>query len=237
LLQFLHIRYIFRYVGVITEDAMTVASSEALTPTEAAVVSSVAVRDVNRVIDEKILPEGLYKVGRDRSRRFSADACAFISFYFRSANQLTSEERMRTIAAASRRLREEPTSKLEREWIIRQDFLSIDLAPFLRDARQRLARLSTARALVVEDPGVLGGTPVIKGTRIPVYDVAASVAAGLPPERIVSAYPGLTDEAVELAALYAEANPQRGRPRRLPSLPAGAVIVSSQRKPRRKIAS
>lgn len=216
---------------------MTAASSEALTPTEAAVVSSVAVRDVNRVIDEKILPEGLYKVGRDRSRRFSVDACTFISFYFRSANQLTSEERMRTIAAASKRLGKEPTGDLEREWIVRQDFLAIDLAPFLRSVRQRLARLFAARALAVEDPNILGGTPVIKGTRIPVYDVAASVTAGLPAERILVAYPGLTDEALELASLYAESNPQRGRPRRASSLPAGAVIVSSQRKPRRKLAS
>jgi hypothetical protein len=32
---------------------------------------------------------------------------AFISFYFRAANRLTSEERIRTIAAASARLREE----------------------------------------------------------------------------------------------------------------------------------
>lgn len=216
---------------------MTAASLEALTPTEAAVVSSVAVRDVNRVIDEKILPEGLYKVGRDRSRRFSANACAFISFYFRSANQLTSEERVRTIALASKRLGKETTNDLEREWIIRQDFLSIDLAPFLRSTRQRLARLSAARALVVEDSDILGGTPVLKGTRIPVYDVAASVTAGLLTERILAAYPGLTDEALELAALYAEANPQRGRPRRSPSLPAGAVIIGSQRKPRRKLAS
>jgi uncharacterized protein (DUF433 family) len=229
--------YIVRSIGMIMENAMTRATSEALTPTEAAVVSSVAVRDVNRVVDEKILPEGLYKVSRDRSRRFSADACAFISFYFKSASQLTSEERMRTIATASQRLGKEPTGDLEREWIIRQDFLSIDLAPFLRSARQRLARLSVARALVIEDPDILGGTPVIKDTRIPVYDVAASVSAGLPAERILAAYPGLTTEAIELAALYAEANPQRGRPRSLPSPPAGAVIVSSRRKPRRKLAS
>jgi uncharacterized protein (DUF433 family) len=143
---------------------------------------------------------------------------------------------MRTIAVASQRLGKEPTNDLEREWIIRQDFLAIDLGPFLRSTRQRLARLSAARAFVVEDPDNLGGTPVIKGTRIPVYDVASSVTAGLPAERILAAYPGLTEEAVELAALYAEANPQRGRPRLLPSLPAGVVIVSSQRKVRRKLA-
>lgn len=217
--------------------AVITANSEVLTPTEAAVVSSVAVRDVNRMIDEKILPEGLYKIGRDRSRQFVADACTFISFYFRSANQLTSEERVRTITAASKRLEKEPTEKLEKEWIIRQEFLSIDLAPFLRSARRRLARLVAARALVVEDADILSGTPVIKSTRIPVYDVATSVASGLPTERILAAYPGLTAEALELAALYAEANPQRGRPRRLPSLPAGVVIVSSRRKPRRKPAS
>jgi uncharacterized protein (DUF433 family) len=219
------------------EDAMTAAGIETLTPTEAAVVSCVAVRDVNRVIDEKILPEGLYKVNRDRTRRFKVDACAFISFYFKAASQLTSEERMRTIAAASVRLQEEPVRALEKEWIIRQEFLTIDLAPFLRSVHQRLARLCAARALVVEDADILGGIPVIRDTRIPVYDVAASVSAGMPTDRILAAYSGLTAEAVELAALYSEANPQRGRPRRSPSLPAGAVIVSTRRSPRRKLVS
>ena len=98
---------------------MTSARIEMLTPTEAAVVSCVAVRDVNRVIDEKILPKGLYKVGRDRTRWFDVDACAFISFYFKAANQLTSEERMRTIVAASARLQGEVAGVLEKEWIIR----------------------------------------------------------------------------------------------------------------------
>ncbi len=216
---------------------MTAARIEMLTPTEVAVVSRVAVRDVNRIIDEKILPERLYKVGTDRARRFSVDACAFISFYFRAANQLTSEERVRTIAAASERLREEPVSKLEKEWIIRQDFLAIDLAPFLRSVHQRLEKLAAGRALVVEDVAILGGTPVIRDTRLPIYDIAASVAAGLSTERILAAYPGLTAEAVELVALYAEANPQRGRPRRSPALSTGTVIVSTRRSPRRKLAS
>jgi uncharacterized protein (DUF433 family) len=61
------------------------------------------------------------------------------------------------------------------------------------------------------DDGFSAGTPVIGGTRVPVYDVAASVAAGYPIERILSAYPSLNREQVELAALFAEANPQRGK--------------------------
>ena len=112
--------------------------------------------------------------------------------------------------------------------------MTIDLAPFLKSVHQKLAELGEARALVVEDPDILGGTPVIRNTRVPVYDVAASVAAGLPMKRILAAYPGLTAEMAKLAAFYATANPPRGRPREHSSPPDGALIVSTRRTPRRK---
>jgi Protein of unknown function (DUF433) len=48
---------------------------------------------------------------------------------------------------------------------------------------RKSAELDKARALVVEDPEIFSGTPVIRNTRIPVYDTAASVAAGLPMHR------------------------------------------------------
>jgi uncharacterized protein (DUF433 family) len=213
---------------------MISTNSEMLSPTEAAVVSSVEVRDVNRLIDESILPKDFYRVNPDRTRRLFADACTFISFYFHAAKSLTAEQRRRAIAVASPRLREEPVSKLEKEWTIRQEFLTIDLAPFLKSVRQKLAELGEARALVVEDPEVLSGTPVIRNTRVPVYDVAASVAAGLPMTRILTAYPGLTAEMANLAAFYATANPPRGRPREHSSPATGAFVVSTRRTPRRK---
>ncbi len=56
---------------------------------------------------------------------------------------------------------------------------------------------------------MLGGTPVIRGTRVPVYDVAASAAAGIPLDRILAAYPSLDADKVELASVYAEATPTR----------------------------
>jgi len=84
-----------------------------------------------------------------------------------------------------------------------------------RTCRRAQTGLPAARARVVEDPAILGGTPVVKGTRVPVHDLAASVAAGLSRERILSAYPGLDAETLDLVVLYAEAHPARGRPRRL----------------------
>ncbi|HEX4065376.1 MAG TPA: DUF433 domain-containing protein [Acidobacteriaceae bacterium] len=91
-------------------------------------------------------------------------------------------------------------------------------------------RLEKACAQVIADPEILSGMPVIRGTRVPVYDVAASVVAGIPMEEILSSYPSLNREQVELATLYAEANPSREGPRRRCSPPPGAKIVSSHRK-------
>src|SRR5262249_49618156 len=120
-------------------------------------------------------------------------------------------------------------SKLEKEWTIRQEFLTIDLAPFLKSVHQKLAELGEARAQVVEDPEISGGTPIIRNTRVPVYDVAASVAAGLPMTRSLAAYPGLTAEMVNRASFYAAANPRRGRPREHSFPPIRAFVVSTRR--------
>jgi uncharacterized protein (DUF433 family) len=210
-------------------------AADMLKPTEAAVVARVALRDVNRVIDERILPEAFFSL--DDGRRVAATACTLISFYFDSARRLTSEERLfaiREAGARLHRLRARSLAALVTEdWTVRDDFLSIDLAPFVRRTNERMDRLAAARAMVVSDPHILAGTPVIRGTRIPLHDVAASVAAGLPLERILAAYPSLDADKVELAALYAEANPARGRPRSDNDLPKGAVIVADRRVPRR----
>jgi uncharacterized protein (DUF433 family) len=201
------------------------AAIDTLTPAEAAVVAGVSMRDVHRVIDEHILPESFYDIREARS--FRSDACVFIAFYFEAADRLTSEERQRAIALASGHSSGKKSTK-----IVHDGFLTIDFAPFWTSVDKRLQRLNAARAQVSMDDEILGGTPIIRGTRVPVYDVAASVAAGNPMERILSAYPSLNREQVELATLFAEANPQRGRPRQRIVPPLGMKVISSRRKPR-----
>ena len=58
-------------------------------------------RDVNRITDEKILPENFYSASVRRTRFFESHACVFICFYFESADRLTREERLRAITTAS----------------------------------------------------------------------------------------------------------------------------------------
>ncbi|WP_197706358.1 DUF433 domain-containing protein [Magnetospirillum sp. 15-1] len=208
-----------------------------LTPAEAAVIAGVSLRDINRVIDEKILPAGFTTVGD--GRRIQLAACPLVGFYFRAAKALTAEERLLLILRFAERITGDMADHpfagwSTADWTVHDGFLSVSLSGFVAEADDRSTRLAAARAMVVEDPAILSGTPVLRGTRIPLYDLVASVAAGLPRERIFAAYPGLNATALDLATLYAEANPVRGRPRRFTVLPPGATITAERTVPRRR---
>jgi uncharacterized protein (DUF433 family) len=209
-------------------------TADMLKPSEAAVVAHVTLRDVHRVIDERILPDDLFSI--DDGRHVRTTACFLIDFYFHSAKSLTFEERIRAINEAGSRLNKYATltwaELLEEDWRFRDDFLVVDLSSFVKRSKERMDRLIAARDLVVTDPEILGGMPVIRGTRIPVHDIAASMAAGIPIDRILAAYPGLDRAKAELAKIYADANPPRGRPRS--DLHKGAVITADRRVSRRR---
>lgn len=214
--------------------------AELLKTTEAAVVAGVELREVNRAIDEEILPKDFFSTVN--GRYVVPAGCMLIAFYVESAEHLTAKERRFVIRTAGARLRdwakktfvEDWTASLKEDWAIKHEFLTVDFTPFVRSVRDRLEELAAADRLVSSSPDVLSGTPVIRGTRIPVHDVAASVASGLPKERILAAYPSLDSNKIDLAALYARANPMQGRPRSAAPLPAGTVVLGQRHTPRRR---
>lgn len=53
------------------------------------------------------------------------------------------------------------------------------------------------------NPRILGGKPVIRGTRIPVYLILELLSAGYDFKRILRAYPTLKEEDVKAAVEYA----------------------------------
>jgi uncharacterized protein (DUF433 family) len=60
---------------------------------------------------------------------------------------------------------------------------------------------------IVLDREILGGMSVIKGTRVLAFDLAVSVKAGLPRDRISAAYPAVKGHHLDLVVAYADANP------------------------------
>jgi uncharacterized protein (DUF433 family) len=88
----------------------------------------------------------------------------------------------------------------------------IDAGTALRAARRRLALYERARESIVSDPEIMGGTPVLRGTRITARSILGRIEGGDSIETILEDYPYLDRNGIEAAALYAKANPPRGRP-------------------------
>ncbi|HZS94104.1 MAG TPA: DUF433 domain-containing protein [Chloroflexota bacterium] len=65
------------------------------------------------------------------------------------------------------------------------------------------------RDRIVTNPEILGGKPVVKGTRIPVSLILNLLGNGYDFARIRDAYPDLDDEDIRAAVRYAEARINR----------------------------
>ena len=63
------------------------------------------------------------------------------------------------------------------------------------------------RQIVVSDPEIMGGTPVFRGTRIPVDLIADMLAQGASAEEIREGYPTLDMETIAMAPLCMRAFP------------------------------
>lgn len=184
------------------------ALMERLTTSEAAVAAGVSVPQIHRIIDEKILPEDLYST--TQMRTFRTDACVLIAFYFATAESLTAQARLRTIRNAMAHC---GSWDQWRDCNIEDHFITVHFSAIWEGVEERLHQLKRAREMVIEDPEILSGTPVIRGTRVPVYDVAAAAESGTSMDRILKSYPSLKDWQVKLASFYAKAVPLRGRPK------------------------
>jgi uncharacterized protein (DUF433 family) len=67
---------------------------------------------------------------------------------------------------------------------------------------------------VERNPAVMGGEPVITGTRVPVRTIASLIEMGETHKVLREDYPHIPEEAYPVAVLWAHANPRRGRPTR-----------------------
>jgi len=73
---------------------------------------------------------------------------------------------------------------------------------------------------IMRDPAVCGGDPVIRGTRVTVRTVLASLAEGLTVEEIVAEFPTLDEAGVRAVIAFAAVSAEEDLP--LPSTPSVA---------------
>lgn len=82
--------------------------------------------------------------------------------------------------------------------------------------REALAYIADRERYCSRDPEIMGGEPVVKGTRVPLRSIAAAYAAGDTFEVLARSFPHVDPAAFRFALRWAECHPQRGRPAGLP---------------------
>lgn len=68
------------------------------------------------------------------------------------------------------------------------------------------------RDYIVRDRNICGGSPVIKGTRVLLRTILASLAEGASTDEILADFPTLTEEAVRAVVQYAATSAQEDLP-------------------------
>lgn len=195
---------------------------------ETAAVTGVSARNINRLIDDGLMPDSACKkVGK--SRFVKAFAAPMVRFGAGDGAILCKKARidaMKTMASYTksnwRSLVVDPDRALDLRF--ESGTVTVALGEIVSSAMKGLSKLAEANERITIDLEVRGGVPVVRGTRIGVYEVAAALAAdGI--EVVMEDFPALTREDIEAAQIYAEAHPRMGRPR---TARAGRLVAETR---------
>lgn len=181
------------------------------TVNEAAVLARVSPARIRKALEEGVVQ----KLRTGRGRRSSAvyvdfSAVLYAAILSRLEFPLPVEKKRQLI----RLVKKHRKDRRELERVELAPHLILDASALLgKDVPVRAAIYERLRDEVVErNPEILGGTPVIKGTRISVYSLLGRVEDGESFESIREDYPELDDDRLETAITYARAHPRMGRP-------------------------
>jgi uncharacterized protein (DUF433 family) len=178
------------------------------TPAEAAVLSGLPLKAVQALIDTRGVDSVRERRGGQDMVLLDLRGVLALVLERRLADRLTPGARLEVFASLSRWMREAV--------VLDEGALTIDLRAPRRALVAALLAWRRARRLVASDPGIMGGEPVFRGSRIPVHMVAGLVAEGFDETAVMEGYPSLTVEMVRMAPLYAAAYPLPARARRQP---------------------
>jgi uncharacterized protein (DUF433 family) len=176
---------------------------------EVAELANVPVRAVDKAIEEKVLA-GIRSGVRGRRRMLPLHAVPYAAIIARLPVTLSLAAKRNLARALGKR----PPERMTAEPLEIAPAVTVDVPALVgRDLAERAARYSQAREDYIEiNPDIMGGTPVLRGTRMTVYSVLGWLDGGDSIDDILEDNPHLTREAVETAALYARTHPLVGRP-------------------------
>ena len=193
------------------------SEASSLTPREVAALADVSRRSVEKAIEENVLPvrSGPIKAVRfgknvDARRLLGPESVAFVA----ALKSLGPSVSLSTAAKKdfAKALQEHRPADMHAARVEIAPALIADIGRLAGAALERMGHYLKARdAWIVSEPGIKGGLPVIKNTRISVHSVEARVRHAESLEEIARENPDVPMEAFEAAVLFAKTHPLAGR--------------------------
>jgi uncharacterized protein (DUF433 family) len=171
-----------------------------LTIPEAAFVTKASVRDIDREIDAQIVRSS----GAGGRRALGVDALVYVKAVAPLRTDLTPALRRRISRAIA-------GSIAKGESVAKIEALQFPVEALRREIQDDYAELEKAKQMIESRKAVLGGAPVIRGTRVSVRLIASLIKKGVTEGEIQKELE-LTGDQVRAAVIYDRIAPQRGRP-------------------------
>jgi uncharacterized protein (DUF433 family) len=188
-----------------------------LTAREVAELSGVPKRTVEKSLEEKVIT-AVTAPGRGGRRVLPNHAVAYAAVISKLHTRLDLTSKRR-LAAKLAELRPATVAGARFEL---EPALEIDIGRLVGDSLARTDDYRAARdAHIVVDDEILGGTPVIRHTRMSVHAILGRVTNGDTVEDIHADNPDIGRDAIEAAIIYARSHPLVGRPGGRPWAGAG----------------
>src|SRR6267143_5181762 len=194
------------------------------TPAQASAVANLPLPAVHKLIERRLIRPRRLRTGRSIQRMLSRGQVLYLRL---------EAEGVRLLPLAARRAiakKIESFPEVDTVILTESSALIIEVKSVRLELDQDLERLERAENMITSDPETMRGTPVYRGTRIPVELIADMLSQGTSPEEILEGYPALDRERVELAPLYVQAFPRRGRPASRPSAKRKPIRASRHRR-------
>src|SRR5262249_21260086 len=143
---------------------------EGYTPAQAAAITGLPLAAVHKAIDSRLIRPRAERSGVTVRRLLSKDQLIYLQLEAEGLRLLPVGTR-REIAESIQR-----SSKTEKLPVGKGAALLIEIGTARRAVESQLKRLARVEEMVVSDPEIMRGTPIFKGTRIPVDLVADMLA-------------------------------------------------------------
>src|SRR5580658_1466077 len=187
------------------------------TPAQASAVANLPLPAVHKLIERRLIRPRRRRAGRSIQRMLSRGQVLYLRL---------EAEGVRLLPLAARRAiasKIESSPEVDAGVLPAGSAVVIQVKPVRLELELDLRKLERAENMIVSDPGIMRGAPVYRGTRIPVALIAEMLNRGAKKEEILDGYPALDQEKIELAPLYVQAFPRRGRPASRPGAKRGPI--------------